>query len=257
MRNGAVRLVRIAAALLVGASWASTARSASLPFTATLRIHFNGGVSTAPITGSGIATVNGSGGGVHVSSLALDAGFVSTAGLVTPITDPAAAPIRGFQLTAANEVGAFAETAMGTLAGVMPLVGVAKICLFEPCAAAIANLSVPLSVVGSGGVAYVDGAVQLTVTGAPWTTGTVTPVPTFSSFTAMGYRNGPAAAASSTGQASAAIQLVTPIIFRTNVGLFATPAAAVLTLHFVPEPVTLTLLGGGLAALAIAGRSRL
>jgi hypothetical protein len=200
--------------------------------------------------------VNGSGGGVHVSSLALDAGFVSTVGVVTPITDPGAAPIEGFQVTVANGAGAFAETAMGSFGGVMPLLGVAKVCLFEPCGNAVANMSVPLSVVGAGGVAYVSAAVGLTVTGAPWITGTTTPVPTFPQLTGMGFRRGPASAASSTGQASGAIQLVTPIVIRTNFGLFPTPSIGILTLHFVPEPVTATLLGGGIAALAVAARRR-
>jgi hypothetical protein len=255
MRSGAARLVWFAAALLVGVSWAATARSASLPFTATLQIEFNG-IPFAPITGAGTAVVNGSGGGLHVSSLDLASGLVSTVGLVAPITDPAAYPIRGLQLTAANGAGAFAETAMGTLTGVMPLLGVAKVCLFEPCASAIGNLSVPLSVAGSGGTAYVDAAVQITVVGAPWTTGTAVIDTIFVDETRMGSRMGPASAASSTGQASGAIHLVAPMMVRTNVNTTPFGAFAHLTLHFVPEPVTLTSLGLGIAALAIAARRR-
>lgn len=250
MRIGSSRLAGIAAGLLLAISWASTARSASLPFTATLQIEIGaGGLVFAPVTGTGVAIVNGSGGGVHVSSLGLPSGFVSTTGLVTPITDPAAAPIEGLHLTAANGSGAFAETAMGALAGVMPLVGVAKACLFAPCSGAIANLSVPLSVAGAGGVLYASAAVQLTVTGAPWTTGTASMMNFYFTETRMGSRSG-------TAEASGVIQLVTPISIQSSINPVPIPAFAYLTLHFVPEPVTLTMLGAGIAALAAVGRRR-
>jgi hypothetical protein len=244
------RLAWTAAALLVGTSWSTVARSAALPVTATLRIQLNGGASTAPIMGTGIATVNGSGGGVHVSSLALDAGLLSTVALVTPVTDPSAAPIEGLRLTAANDAGAFTETTMGSLIGTMALMGVAKACLFAPCGGAIANLSVPLSVVGLGGsVIATNGSVQITVTGAPWTTGTASIMNIFATETAMGGRTG-------TAQPSGAIQLVTPFVVSTSVNVVPIAGFAYLTLHFVPEPMTLASLGIGIAALAIAARRR-
>ena len=90
----------------------------------------------------------------------------------------------------------------------------------------MANLTVPLTPIGAGGLASETGALNITVFGAPWTTGTV----------AIG---------------------VTPIRIRTNSGVDdPVPGFMTLTLHFVPEPTTLVLLGTGIAALAMAGQRR-
>jgi hypothetical protein len=75
--------------------------------------------------------------------------------------------------------------------------------------------------------------------------------------TAMGFAHGPASGTSSTAAASGVVSLVTPIRINTNIGgALYIPAFAVMTLHFVPEPGTLALVGGGLAALAVAGGRR-
>ncbi len=48
---------------------------------------------------------------------------------------------------------------------------------------------------------------------------------------------------------------MTPIYIQTNLGgLAQVPAFGVMELHFVPEPATMCLLGGGIAALGMAGR---
>ena len=86
-----------------------------------------------------------------------------------PVTDPAAAPVMGFILTAHNAAG----TIMGG-GGPIPLAGVAKVCLFALCIAPpLANLTIPLGVVGTGGAATVATLVNVTAIGAPWTVGTV------------------------------------------------------------------------------------
>jgi hypothetical protein len=93
----------------------------------------------------------------------------------------------------------------------------------------------------------------VTVVGAPWTTATAA----VGALTQMGFARGPASLASSTAQASGEIQLVTPVLILNNLGAATTiPAFATLTLHFVPEPTTLALLGGGIAFLAGAGHAR-
>jgi hypothetical protein len=142
---------------------------------------------------------------------------------------------------------------MGGLGGKMPVKGTAKICLFSPCSAAAANVSVPLTVVGSGGSATVATFVNVTVIGAPWTEGTAA----VGTITQMGFVHGPATGTSTTAGPSGVVRLVTPIFVSTNIPASSVvPAFGLLTLHFVPEPGTLVLLGSGIAGLVMFGRSR-
>jgi hypothetical protein len=172
--------------------------------------------------------------------------------MVQPITDPGAFPIAGVELTVHNGPGNFADGG-GTLGGVMPLPGVAKLCLFGPCSAPVANYNVPLSAVGQGGYQHISGAVNLTVIGAPWTTGTAA----VGTITRMGSAHGPASATSSTAVPSGNLTLVTPVFISTEIGASAIlPAFGILTMHFVPEPATLGLLAGGIVLLGTVGRAR-
>ncbi len=236
-----------AAAILIAASGA---QAAALPFTASLAIQI---ATLAPqlIYGAGTAIANGSAGGTHINSLALAGSTFAISGGVLPFTDPEVFPIAGLQLTAHNAAGNFAG---GTLGGVMPLLGFAKVCLFGTCAAAVSNLSVPLTVVGQGGYANPTAAVNMTVIGAPWTTGTAA---VGAAFTAMGSAHGPASATSSTFAAGGQMTLVTPIFISTHIGASAiVPAFGILTLHFIPEPTTIALLAGGVGMLGAIGRAR-
>ena len=114
---------------------------------------------------------------------------------------------------------------------------------------AVANLAVPLSPVGQGGFAQVTAAVNLTVIGAPWTTGTVQ----IGTVTAMGARN----PASSSGAASGTVSLVSPVFVSTNIAPSAVvPVFAIMSMHFVPEPGTLALFGAGLVGLVAHGVRR-
>ena len=255
-RSNFRRMLRVAPVLAL--LFASTAGAVVLPFTGTFQVEIGDIVTGFPISGS--ATVNGSGGGVHIVSLSLGAGQFSTTALTTTVTATSQFPIRGLQLTLANGAGAFAGTGMGELNGVMPLLGTAKVCLFGTCGAAVANLSVPLTVIGSGGLAVVSGPVNVTVAGAPWTTGTASvQLPFFPTIvTRMGFAHGPASHTGSTAAPSGSLALVTPIYVSTNISAdqpvvfgFAT-----LTMHFVPEPSTLVLGACGLALLVAAGRRR-
>ena len=254
-------LRRAIPALVLAAAASSPAQRAAavtLPFTATVQIELLSVVTS--FTGSGVATVNGSGAGTHVASIDFAAGMLSTGGLVIDVTDPGAAPVRGIQVTVGNGAGHLAETAMGTLRGVMPLLGVAKICLFGTCDGAVANVSVPLSVIGVGGRGVATGPVNVTVEGAPWTTGTARNFLPFTPRTSMrtGFAKGPASLPSSTGAPGGSIQLVTPYVVWTNLGVDQPSVFGFVTttLHFVPEPATLAMLAGGCIVLGVRARRR-
>jgi hypothetical protein len=196
------------------------------------------------VSGSGVAQVDGSGGGLHLDAITLPAGAFSASQLRMPLTDPGVFPVAGIQLTVSNQTGAF-SAAGGGLGGPMPLDGSFRFC----------HLVVPLTgVAGTDGTVTAKGAVNLTVIGAPWTTGTAA----IGTITRMGFAHGPESLASSTAQTSGVVQLVTPIFISTNLGASSVlPGFATLTLHFVPEPGTLALLAAGILAFAWRGaRSR-
>lgn len=247
-----MRMFLLFAAIAVGI--AAPARAAVLPFTSTLEFTIGGGPPVT-IVNSGAATVNSSGGGLHLTRIAFAAGEISGTAL-QPVTDPGAAPITGYLVSVANAAGTIAETVGGQLNGSMGLPGTVKVCLFGAgaCVAPTANISVPLTPIGQGGApAHVAGAINVTVFGAPWTTGTAS----VGTITRMGYAQGPASGTSSTAQVGGSIRLVTPIFVTTNIGAGPViPSFAVLTLHFVPEPATALLLGGGIALLCWRGRAR-
>lgn len=243
-RGGRVAAAALGAlALSLSLGPATPAEAAPLAFEASLSIEIAGyGIG---FSGAGVAEVDAYG---HLRSLSIPAGAFDVSGTRVTITTPAAFPIQGIQATAANGAGAFVNPG----GGAMPLLGAARVCLFGTCDAAVANLSVPLDVVGQGGTATATGPVNLTVVGAPWTLGTVN----VGSATAMGFARGPEGRTSSTARASGVIQLVTPIFISTSIPAdnAVIPAFGILTLHFVPEPTTLALLGGGVAAIAAAAR---
>jgi hypothetical protein len=198
--------------------------------------------------------VNGSGGGAHLSSVALNGGEIGGVDFM-PVTDPTVFPINGLLLDASNGAGTFTAISGGPPGGgAAPLGGVAKVCLFGPCNSAVANLTVPLENVGAGGFDIVTSAVNVTIVGAPWTIGTASA----SGLTGMGFAHGPATLTSSTAQPSGVVQLVTPIFVHSNIESMQTlQGIATLTLHFVPEPGTIVLLGAGILSLAASGRRRL
>jgi hypothetical protein len=233
-------------------------RASVLPVQAELSLVIASGASDLAVTASSTpaVVVNGSGGGSHIASLALASGALATTGIVEPVTDPAAHPIKGLQLTAANQTGLFAESVGGELGGTMPLTGALRLCLFGPCGAAIANLVVPLGVAGLGGTITGVGAVNVTVQGGPWTTGTASVGIVIGTPTAMGFAHGPASGTTSTAQPGGEIQLVTPIRVRTSIAGDGQYLAlfGILRLTVVPEPGTGVLLACGVAGLVLSGR---
>jgi hypothetical protein len=236
------------AASLLAFGIAGQAKAVELGWTGSLAVQI-ATLDPVVINGAGSATVNSSSGPGHLTNLALPASPFAVQGFTVPVSDPGAFPIAGVQVTAHNADGAFQGDGGAGFGGTMSINGTTKVCLFGPCSAAVQNLVVPLSNVGVGGTASVMAAVNLTIQGAPWTTGTAA----IGDLTAMGG----VSPLSNTGAPSGTLTLVTPIFISTNIGASAVvPAFATLTLHFVPEPGTLMLLGSGIAGLVAFGRSR-
>jgi hypothetical protein len=205
------RVLRFALPALAIASLAATpAVAIELPFVGNLSIRI---LSLDPIAKTAASTAIAATDGDHIQSLALAANAFALDQVVVPVTDPGAFPIAGLQATLANGVGTFAETGGGGFGGVMPLSGVVKVCLFGTCQSAISNIDVPVSVVGSGGSVTRTGVINLTVGGAPWTTGTAAVGLT----TNHGGRGGPLSLPSSTAAADGQLNLVTPVFVSTNI----------------------------------------
>jgi hypothetical protein len=228
--------------------WAPAAAfAAPLAFTGTLSLHI--GVQVARLDLAGVADVSD-------ASVVLPLGAGTTTAQLVPILPSVAEtarPIVGLQFTARNGAGSFALDGAGRLGGAMPLLGFAKVCLFQTCPSAVANVSVPLDAIGAGGVATVQGVVNVTVAGAPWTTsGTVTGMQPGGPQTAMGFRRGPLGDPASFAQPGGSFQLVTPVFISTFIGV--TPAFATTRIEFVPEPASFVLCVLGISALAARAR---
>jgi hypothetical protein len=244
-RHLVVRSIVVVAGVVLLAFLARGAQAGPLGFTGTLSLlefPFSWAIADLPIDvpGAGTATVAA---GLHLSSLQIPAGVFVGATSQTPPS--LVFPISEEQVSLSNMAGNFSG---GTLGGAMPLHGFWKMCLFATCTNAVANLTVPLDVIGAGGMAFETGALNVTIAGAPWTTGTAA----VGTLTLMGFAHGPASGTSSTAQASGAVRLVTPILISTSSGAVPViPSFGELTLHFVPEPATLVLVGAGIGALAL------
>jgi hypothetical protein len=240
------KLLGVLAAGFIAIGVAGQAHAVNKDFAGSLAIQL---ATLDPVTilGTGTAIVNGSGAAGHLTALQVPASPFATLGFVLPVTDPVVFPIAGVQLTGHNAEGNFAGVGgSGSFGGQMPINGFAKVCLFGSCSEAVSNLSVPLTVLGNGGTALVTGAVNLTVIGAPWTTGTA----------AVGANTlmGGVTPASNTGSPGGSVTLVTPIFISTNIGASAiVPGFGILT---IPEPGTAAVFGAAFAALVAVGLSR-
>jgi hypothetical protein len=269
-------LIALAGLLAIGV--AGSARAATLDFTGTLGINIfgmrDGGLNPIYLTvgAEGSALVNASAGGIHLLSLNLAGGTFGPATVTFPGSLVTGTGIASLRFTLAQNLsGRFSGISGGPPGGgPMGLSGIAKVCLFFGGSGCSNNIAVPLTATaggagfGIGGTRTTTGPVNLTLQHAPWTIGppTMTLHTPGSTVTTPvlpgGFAHGPASLTSSTAQRSGVVQLVTVSkVYTSLTGASPElPLTGVLTLHFVPEPGTLLLLGSGALGLGFCGRRR-
>jgi len=251
---------------------AGQAGAKALDFQGTLKITVST-MGAIVVKGSGVSTVNDSSGGAHLSTL-LMAGGISGAGTV-PLTDPdITGTMKSIRITA--------TIGTGTLTGIsgapplgknkLPIKGVTRICLFG----AGCGTNLPMNNTtnngntggGIGGLLTIggNGAVRVSIYGAPWTLATVGGVNQtvnggFVTMSRVGFVHGAASGSdSSTAANSGVIQMISPQQAGTwGVAGNSTAIALfnIMTLHFIPEPGLLLLIGSGVVGLGLLGRSRM
>jgi hypothetical protein len=226
------------------------------------------------VTGTGVVTLNASSGAGHLQTLRLAPTDPADAE-PAPVTDP---ETTGTVVSNRVDDGQGRGGTFFPISGTGPLTqntlalaGVARVCLaFVGCSTSlplILTINNGATGVGVGGLITVGGAgpVRVSLINSPWQIGTATRLVSTANgvvITRMfgGFIHGPASNTSSTAKTSGVIQLVTPIqVLVKGIGgntkklsLFTT-----ITLHFVPEPGLMLLLGSGVVGLALLGRSRM
>ena len=283
--------------------------AAVVPFTGALSITIGNLPPIPAFGGSGLATVDAPAGGGPVTSVVIPASefafgtftkdpfLTFTPRLVVPV--PNAFPIVQIAfhtvynrtISLASGAGCTAGHANvscpgGGLAGFGGFDGRILLGLFSlhtPVSGTtpipVANLEVPLGVVGAGSTAshsYLG--VSVRISGAGWTTGTVGVYhPTGQRFVHLGYTAHVVGSGSlyasetvpsgygttrtfrggrETSHGVQEIALVTPVQIFTSATQSFIPTVARMTIHLVPEPLTLGLLGAGCAGLALYARRR-
>jgi hypothetical protein len=269
-----------------------TANAAVLHYDGTLVLEL-GTLPSIPALGSGVATVNNSNGLGHLGDMRLknSRGGLGNEGVLVPVTDPEAAPIGAILITATLGTGTLgpisgnANSSVATLSKrVLPIGGIALVCLGAPgttnCGA---NLPLMLTQhteatgtkgAGIGGILTIGGTgiIRISIEAAPWTLKTKTSIDQITTpagqgnpkiyvnRTAMGFAHAPATATTSTALPSGVVQAITPMQVVTNLSNGSNAKIALfgfLTIHFVPEPGMLLLLGSGVAGLVLLGRHRM
>jgi hypothetical protein len=282
-----------AASLLASLGLATTAGAAVVEWDGTMVVN----VGTLPQfvhLGTGLATVNGSAGGIgHINTISIPGGLTFTGGNNVPETIPLTGPenptivtlrATGMRIGRVT-TGGTAKAVWNGISGGPPLgtkntgqpPGNMKMCiLFPGCAN---YLPIPFgkdasNAVGIGGIHTVNGlskgnGFKLSIWGAPWTIGlaqiknvtTETPNGAITTYTKtlQGFAHGPASGTTSTAAISGVLQVITPVLIRTSLGAPDTWQAVwvELGLHFIPEPGLLLLLGSGITGLLLLGRQRM
>jgi len=247
------------------------AHAEPLRFDGTVSFEFAGqGFPPLRIAGSGIATLNGSAGGTHLTRLRLAGGISASA--VVPVTDPEATArgivaARALVTLGTGSLAPFSPTPPGLTQGKLALRGFVGPCLFDPSCLPGGFIPLDLSqgsetAVGVGGSLTAGGAgdVRISVLATPWTLHTAlltvtTPSGASALIPAVGSRHGALSFTTSTAIPGGQLSLVTPVRVTSEAGN-ALNLFGRLTVRFVPEPGVGLLLGSGCAGIAVLTRAR-
>jgi hypothetical protein len=207
----------------------------ALPFTAVVTLHYTASADVPSLV------VNGSGTSIDgvAGAFTLPAGSITGTDSVDP-TSPSLLPvIAGLDLSVATGAGSFAPGS--PFGGTMSLGGVLTQYYFarDP----ESGVPIPLDVVGVGGSQPYSGDFSGTITGGPWTLGTVSATDSKGTQTASGLD-------ARTPDGLGTLRLVTAFNVTGVPVALTLGGIATLDLTFVPEPGTAILLGAGLCALA-------
>ena len=186
-----------------------------------------------PPEGGGVATLNASAGGDHLTTLGLAGGITGT-GFTVPTTS--FLPLNAVSWNATLGSGLLAPISGGATGApltqnTLPLGGEIRLCVvFMEC---ISFIPIPLTVGGTRGVGigglitfngFGAGGAKASLVAAPWTIGTAVAStgttanggPT-ATFARSGFAHGPASGTTSTARRGGAVQLVTPIQIVTSI----------------------------------------
>jgi membrane protease YdiL (CAAX protease family) len=271
----AVASAGLGAWLLVGALLSAPARAGEMQWDGTLGLEFLG--SSQPpmeIRGVGVASVNGSAGGVHLSALRFAGGLAGTA--TTIVTDPELAPIVSLQASVTLGTGTLLPFVPSAPTGEpqltqrnLPVRGVVRICMYLPGCGLTLPLPLTASTgqigLGVGGLVTANGlskgaGPRFSLEGSPWTIRTAGISITTSqgetiTLVAQGWKHGAFTFTSSTALTGGSLSLVTPVRVTSSDGQefsFFTR----LTVRFIPEPGQALLLVSAVSGLVLIGRGR-
>jgi len=228
------------------------------------------------LSSSGVATVNGGGGGIALETLQLHGGIGGTG--IVPVTDPivTATALVAVQFEGALGSGTLrpfrpgaAPTSAPLSVRELPVHGALRLCfLLTSCEGAQA---IPLYATTTHGAAGMGlggtvlrgpyGSAPLSLIGAPWTVRTTaipveTPAGSTFSLASTGWVHGPWSFTGSTALPGGALQLVTPVVVNSRLGMEPITGFGRLEIRFVPEADSLLLLCAGAAGVWLAARAR-